>query len=194
MFKKIISKLKCRLDRIFHSYAEHRFRLLQREDGVAAVEFALVAAPFLALLFAIMETALVFFAGQVLETVTSDAGRLILTGQAQSLSQDSFKDKVCPQAGLFGLFDCANMSVDVRAYTTFAGASLTPPPMDANGKTADTYQPGTACDIVVARVFYSFPVYVNLLGFNLADATTAGKRRLAATSVFRNEPFTGPPC
>ena len=31
------------------------------EDGVAAVEFALVAMPFLALIFAILETALVFF-------------------------------------------------------------------------------------------------------------------------------------
>ena len=43
-------------------------RFVRQEDGVAAVEFALVAAPFLALIFAILETALVFFAGQALET------------------------------------------------------------------------------------------------------------------------------
>ena len=43
-------------------------RFLKKDDGAAAVEFALVAAPFLALVFAIMETALVFFAGQTLET------------------------------------------------------------------------------------------------------------------------------
>ena len=34
--------------------------LLRRQDGNAAVEFALVAAPFFALLIAILETALVF--------------------------------------------------------------------------------------------------------------------------------------
>src|ERR1700687_1379750 len=72
-------------------------RLLRREDGAAAVEFALVAAPFLALLFAIMETALVFFAGQYLETVVTDTSRLIMTGQAQTqgLTQSQFLTQVC---------------------------------------------------------------------------------------------------
>ena len=36
----------------------------RRQEGAAAVEFAFVALPFFALLFAILETALVFFAGQ----------------------------------------------------------------------------------------------------------------------------------
>ena len=40
-------------------------RLLRQQDGAAAVEFGLVAAPFLALVFAIMESAIVFFAGQL---------------------------------------------------------------------------------------------------------------------------------
>ena len=43
-----------------------RFRRNRR--GSAAVEFALIATPFFALLFAIIETSIVFFAGQVLET------------------------------------------------------------------------------------------------------------------------------
>ena len=59
-------------------------RFARREDGAAAVEFAMVAAPFLALMFAIMETALVFFASQTMETAVADRARLIMTGQAQS--------------------------------------------------------------------------------------------------------------
>ena len=51
--------------------ALRRFRRNRR--GSAAVEFALVAPVFFALLFAIIETAIVFFAGQVLETVTQDS-------------------------------------------------------------------------------------------------------------------------
>ena len=39
---------------------------------------------FFALLFAIIELAMVFFASQVLETVTQDTARLIMTGQAQN--------------------------------------------------------------------------------------------------------------
>ncbi len=59
-------------------------RLLRQQDGAAAVEFGLVAAPFLALIFAIMETAIVFFSGQALETAVADSARLIMTGQAQT--------------------------------------------------------------------------------------------------------------
>ena len=43
-------------------------RFIRQQDGATAVEFAMVAAPFLAMMFAIIETALVFFAGQALET------------------------------------------------------------------------------------------------------------------------------
>lgn len=57
-------------------------RFARAEDAAAAVEFALVAAP-LALIFAILETALVFFAGQTPEAAASNSARLIMTGQAQ---------------------------------------------------------------------------------------------------------------
>ena len=53
--------------------ALRRFRRNRR--GSAAVEFALVAPVFFALLFAIIETAIVFFAGQVLETITQNSAR-----------------------------------------------------------------------------------------------------------------------
>lgn len=59
-----------------------RFR--ENRTGASAVEFALIAPIFLVLLFAIIETALMFFASQVLETMTQDAARMILTGQAQT--------------------------------------------------------------------------------------------------------------
>ena len=49
-------------------------RFARAQDGAAAVEFALVAAPFLALIFAILETALVFFAGQTLEAAVCRSG------------------------------------------------------------------------------------------------------------------------
>ena len=59
-----------------------RFR--RNRGGSAAVEFALVAPIFFALLFAIIESAMVFFASQLLETVTADSARLVMTGQAQT--------------------------------------------------------------------------------------------------------------
>ena len=103
-------------------------RLARKEDGAAAIEFGMVAAPFLLLVFAIMETAFVFFAGQTLETAVADSSRLIMTGQAQTqgFNQSSFKEAVC--AKIYGLFDCANgVHIDVKKYTEFNSIDLTPP-------------------------------------------------------------------
>jgi Flp pilus assembly protein TadG len=165
-------------------------RFARGEDGAAAVEFAMVAAPFLALMFAIMETALVFFASQTLETAVADSARLIMTGQAQSqsFSQAQFKDAVC--AKIKGLFDCAGgLQIDVKTYTSF-GSVDNSAPLDANGnlKTNFGYQPGGPGDIVVVRLMYQWPVYASLLGFNLGDMA-GNKRLIMATAAFRNEPY-----
>src|SRR5205809_4553430 len=101
-------------------------KLLQARDGAAAVEFGLVAAPFLALVFAIMETAIIFFSGQALETAVADSARLIMTGQAQTqgLSQSTFKNAVC--AKIYGLFNCqSGVYVDVQKFSSFANVTMT---------------------------------------------------------------------
>lgn len=170
-------------------------RLLQafgkRNDGAVAIEFGMVVAPFLAMLFAILETALVFFAGQTLETAVADSARLILTGQAQTqgFSQAAFKDAVCTK--IYGLFDCKNnMVVDVQKYVNFAGVDLSRP-VDSEGKVKPAvYNPGGPCEIVVVRLIYEYPVYLAFLGFDLADMN-GHKRLVVATSVFRNEPYAG---
>ena len=163
--------------------------MAEREDGTAAVEFGLVAMPFLALMFAIIETALVFFANQVLETAAADSARLILTGQAQTqgLNKDTFKNQVC--AKVYGLFDCqGGVHVDVQTFSTFGGISLTNP-VDGLGK-LDTsgfkYSPGGPGDIVVVRLVYQWPIFVSLIGLsNMAD----NNRLMMATAAFRNEPY-----
>ena len=166
-------------------------RFARAEDGAAAVEFGLVAAPFLALLFAIIETALVFFAGQTLEYAVTQSGRLIMTGQADSAgyNQNTFKDQVC--ARIIALFDCTNkLYVNVQKSSNFASASTTPP-YDADGqldKTKMTYDPGVPGDIVVVSVYYQWPIYVSLFSNNLSNQT-GNSRLLVATSVFRNEPY-----
>jgi Flp pilus assembly protein TadG len=165
-------------------------RFIRQNDGSAAVEFGMVAAPFLALIFAILETALVFFAGQTMETAAADSARLVMTGQAQTqgFDQGKFKAEVCKR--IFALFDCAaNMKVDVRTYAAFSDVDLTKP-VDANGQLIDnfTYKPGGPGDLVVVRLLYEYPIYVSLLGINLTDMA-GSKRLLVATSAFRNEPY-----
>ena len=170
------------------------WRFARGQNGTAAVEFALVAVPFLALIFAILETALVFFANQTLETAATDAGRLIMTGQAQtaSYSQDDFKKAVCDDLSS-GLFNCTNgVYVSVQTYSSFSAASNgvnTNPIVNGKFDTTNTpYSPGGPGDIVVVRLYYQWPIFVSLLGNNLSDLN-GGDRLLVATSVFRNEPY-----
>src|ERR1700678_3698766 len=85
--------------------------LVKDRRGATAVEFALIAAPFIAILLAILETCLVMFAQEVLQTATTQSARLIMTGQAQtqSLSSSQFKTDVCNFAA--SIFTCANIYV-----------------------------------------------------------------------------------
>jgi hypothetical protein len=168
--------------------ALRRFRRNRR--GSVAVEFSLVAPVFFALLFAIIETAMVFFAGQVLETVTQDSARTIMTGQAQdaAYTKAQFKTFVCGKIGV--LFDCVNgIVIDVQNYPTFTNVKIVDP-IDASKNFVDDskYCPGGAGDIVVVRLFYKWPLYVTGLGYNIANLS-GSKRLLSATAAFRNEPF-----
>ncbi len=167
-------------------------RFARHQGGAVAVEFALILLPFLALMFGIMETSLVFFADQTLETAVAESARLIMTGQAQNqaLTATTFKNAVCSR--IYGLFDCQNgIYVDVETYSSFGSITNTPP-LDANGNLVTNnfvYQPGGPGDIVVVRLYYQWPIYVSLMNLgNLANMSNH-KRLLVATAAFRNEPY-----
>jgi Flp pilus assembly protein TadG len=170
-----------------------RFRRDQR--GSAAVEFAMIATPFFALLFAIIETSIVFFAGQVLETGLHDSARLLFTHQAQDagMTSSQFKTDLCNRVSV--LMTCSGIDVDVKFYP--AGTTITiTDPIDGSGNYISggfTYQtpPSGSNATVVARAFYRWPLYVTGLGYNIANIgrnTASSKRLLAATAAFHVEP------
>jgi Flp pilus assembly protein TadG len=168
------------------AHALRRFR--GDRQGSSAVEFALIATPFFMMMFAIIETALIFFANQALETATQDTARLIMTGQAQigAMSASQFKTNLCTK--LSGLMDCAGgVDVDVKAYPSFSNVSISNPISGGNYVNPTTYQPGKAGDIVVVRTFYQWPTFVTSFGYNPGNLNN-NKRLLVATAAFRNEP------
>jgi Flp pilus assembly protein TadG len=159
--------------------------------GATAVEFALVAAPFLALIIALIQTFLVFFAQELLESVVHQSARLIMTGQVQSaqMTQAAFKQKVCDQIVIF--FNCTGIMVDVQVANAWTTADTTMPPLtfDGTGQVTNVWQfnPGDAGDIVVLRVTYVWPVVLGPLGFNLSNISN-GNRQIMASAAFQNEP------
>jgi Flp pilus assembly protein TadG len=192
MFGIMRTKFAIGTKRLIRTVSPRRF--LRREDGSVAVEFSIVMVPFFAVMFAIMETALVFFAGQTLETVAADAGRQIMTGQAQphNYSLSDFKThEVC--ARIYGLFNCgSSVYVNVQTYANFGSISYTPT-LDGNGNLVTSgfgYNPGGPGDIVVVQLFYQWPLpsFVSNLGINLSNMRN-GTRLLVATAAFKNEPY-----
>jgi len=164
-------------------------RMMADKKGATAVEFAIVALPFFALLGAIMETALVFFAGMMLEHGLSRSAREIRTGELQLAggSSEEFRNAVCSRTA--GLVDCARLRIDVRTLASFGGAA--PLPLDDDGMVdmeSVGFVPGNPGDIVLVRAFYDWPLFVPNLGLGMSNM--AGNRRLlTATMAFRNEPF-----
>jgi len=182
MFEQLKRALAARLP------APCRFAVQCRAS--TTIEFGLLAAPFVALTFAILQTALLFFAGQSLETAVATASRLIMTGQAQTQgwSAAQFKQQVCN--AITGIFNCqSGVYVDVETYSSFAAVNLGMPVNNGTFNSANLgYNPGGPGSIVVVRLYYQYPVYVNLLGFNLSNLN-GGYNLLAATAVFKNEPY-----
>jgi Flp pilus assembly protein TadG len=175
----------------------------RNREGDAVVQFALVAPAFFALLFAIVETALMFLASQVLETITQDSARLILTGQAQTEQLPPALATACPLSGnqtaaqfkcmvcqkIPALFNCNNIYVDVESYPSFAAINISNQ-IDGNGNFVNNmqYNPGGPGDIVVVRLFYQWPLFVTGLGYNISNMS-GNQRLLVATAAFENEPY-----
>lgn len=169
-------------------------------SGVAAIEFAIVSLPFLAVLFSILELGLIFMASTTIDSATVAAARQIRTGQLQQGANNNaagFKNLVCGGMAWISAADCAaNMSVDVRTFATFSAINVTPPIAgNAIDQSQLTFDSGSSCSIVLVRVFYPWTLITPVLEPGLPNL--GGNQRLLATAVvFRNENYQalGPSC
>jgi Flp pilus assembly protein TadG len=162
------------------------------QSGASALEFAMVAAPLILLLLAVLQIGLVYFANFALEGATERGARLIRTGQAQTQGFDAakFKSELCKN--LSAPLTCSGLKLDVRSYSSFGGAAsnlTNPVGPDGKLKTNFSFNPGTGGDVVVVRAFYPLDIGSLLpASINLSNLE-GGSRLLIATAAFRNEPF-----
>ena len=159
------------------------------ESGATAVEFGILALPFIGLLVAIFETCAMFLAQEVLQTATSRAARLIMTGQAQtqSLTPEQFRQTVCTEAS--GLFDCSGVHVHVQRFASFTGVTPLNPIDDGQfDPDAVRFAAGGPGDIVAVQVFYKWPISMGPMDLHFSTLAD-GTRLLVGTAVFKNEPY-----
>ena len=168
-----------------------RMRAEERKAS-AIVEFAAIAPVFFLMLMGIMENGLIYFATSTLQNATDNAARYVRTGQAQAnaLTQAQFRARIC--ADISPLLACdTNLQIDLETYSGFSTATYVTP-LDANGNlknTLNNFQPGTACNVVLLRTFYTWNVITPVLSQFLSNMS-GGKHLITATAAFRNEPFT----
>ncbi|HMO28077.1 TadE/TadG family type IV pilus assembly protein [Enterovirga sp.] len=182
-----------------------RFR--KGQEGATAIEFALVAGPFLFALLATVEVAMVMWTSEVLDHAVATAARKIYTGEFQSsasnagLSSKDLRTKVqkaiCAEVG--SLVDCGSIDVDVRPICT--------------GSTADTcgidaFGSATMLNPVNAQKEYDASSYgyqtIGAKQIGLVTASTQyktffpplslgtlanGNRLLISTAAFMAEPY-----
>jgi Flp pilus assembly protein TadG len=172
-----------------------KFRARMKADsrkGSAAIEFAMVAPVFFVLLMGTFEAAIMFFSQAALQNAVTDMARLIRTGQAQSAgtTQAAFRTQLC--AKVTPLIACdTNLQIDVQAYTSYSSITYTSPlktdqTMDPS---LNNYLTGNACDVVLVRAFYTWPVATPVLAWFLVNMA-GNKHLVSAAAAFRNEPFT----
>lgn len=176
--------------------------------GSAALEFAVVAPVFFLLLMGTIESGVIFFAQSSLQNAVNDAARLVRTGQTVCYSLDSsnncvpmtadqFRIKVCSEvSGL--LQNClkdmngySDLQFDITAYPSGFTGVTNSSPLDAHKSLPNltAFDAGNACDVVLVRAFYRWPVFTPMLSFFLANMG-GGKHLLATAAAFRNEPYT----
>lgn len=176
-------------------------------QGAAAVEFALVSLPFLALCGAIFQIAFQIWATQNFDRALQNAVRTIFTGQFQQANSDqtnaaamlaALKTTMCGPANatIANVFNCQAVRIDVATTNSFAGAAATTPINAATGTWNASFGTNYACakpgTIVVVTAAVPFPTFFNLMGLRTGKFTTgtnAGLSLLTSTAVFRTEPY-----
>lgn len=167
-------------------------RFTAARDGATAVEFALIATPFLALMFGVLELGMVFMVSTTLDNATETAARKIRTGEFQTAgggSANTFKTAICDSMSWLGASCATKLNVDVRTFPKFADVTLTDPITNgAFDSSKTTFVPGDREDIVVVRAYYEWTLITPMMNSGLASLGGT-KRLIYSTVTFRNEPY-----
>jgi Flp pilus assembly protein TadG len=175
-------------------------RWRRNDSGTTAVEFALVAMPFMMLLFGIISVCLYFFTNFTLENAVWSTSRALRTGQVQQAKgaysaattledkKNAFKQALCASAPTF--LDCNKVVVLVQSNANFG--SIAAPQCATNGviidQSAATFDTGGASSVVLVTVCYPWD-YGGRLPFIKIGNLQNGAVLLQASVAFRTEPY-----
>lgn len=167
-------------------------RLLRETEGATALEFALLALPFLIVLFQIIELALVFLIYAQLDNAVANASRLIRTGALQTSSTptaSSFTNAVCSNMSWLQPLCLSSLSIDVRTEAQFSNPTE-PDPMASGrfNKAVLAFNPGSQGQIILVRAFLPWPLILPQIDKALSRDNN-GTAVIVSTTTFVNENY-----
>ena len=151
-------------------------------DGAAALEFALVSMPFLALVFCIIQVSLDFLVFSQIDYAAFKASQSIRSGevQRQAMTAEQFKTNLlCPQ---LRMVDCASVQVNVRRIRTNAQWLQ----LDAQPTGPFFWCPSGSSEQVLVQIFAPVPFLSAMLS---GDPNATGARTYKSVVALRNDPF-----
>ncbi len=193
-----------------HKHQDKR-NFFKNEEGTTAIEFAILGVPFLALLFGIVELAVLFFISSTTQHALETSAREIRTGELLGSGEGvtEFKAKIC--AAMSGVGDCDNLRLDVVSANTskFSDLALpvSPTPVNCAGTPAeiaaceeaaaaappvmpaDNFACTSGGDVVMIRVQYVHTLTIPSTLTKLSNAS-GNTHVITHTTAFKNEPFS----
>jgi len=158
------------------------FRLgtfIRHRDGVAALEFALIAPILLLLLMGTVEFSILMYVQSVMEGAAYNASRLGKTGYAAS-GQTRLQNVLATiNARIGGLVDTSQMNVSAISYGSWSQ-------VPQNAPASNVQNLGGAGNVVVYTLSYPWHIATPLMQAFLG---TNGTYTIQVRAVVQNEPF-----
>lgn len=164
-------------------------RWIRHKEGTTAIEFSLMAIPYIFLTLGIIELSIMYASASLLEGATSSAARLIRTGQIQQSGanpEDAFRTAMCDYATV--LINCNDIVIESIPLTSFTDYNSMQPQYDEDGNmVSQGFNAGGSNDKILIRVAYRYTMMTPFIGTLLAGPTNS--RLFMSTIVLQSEPY-----
>jgi Flp pilus assembly protein TadG len=178
-------------------------RLFKDKSGTSAIEFALLALPFMMVIFASLETFTAFTAEQLLANATDTMARKVRTGEITlaKTTPEAFRKAFCDEISI--IMTCSateakipsKLFIDVRSFTDFSQIPSALPRKDGDLDTSSfKFDPGGPTTITIVRAYYRWEVITDLVRPYITNLRPAGSSMpndylMVATAAFRTESY-----
>ena len=177
------------------------------QGGATAIEFSLLALPFVFAMFAVLEYGYVYLINASMDNAVAVASRLIRTGRAQTTSityvdsgtNASVTTSIPMTASQFSALVCSNMSwvanckgalqVDAEVQSAYTGQSSTPPTQNGQLKTNLPFNMGADRCIVLIHTYYTWQMITPAIWTGATKLSNNGIL-LTSAAMIVNEPYS----